>query len=781
MPTRKDYLRGPRIDPRPVTGKETVPELVENAFLAYNAGRLAEGCRLFAERMLEPEVTVGMSLTGAMTPAGLGMSTIIPLIEAGFIDWIVSTGANLYHDAHFGLGLTMHQGTPFIDDVALREEGVVRIYDIFFDYEVLLSTDAYVREVSARPEFQRPMSTAEYHYLLGGYILEREQALGITRKSVLGVAHRCSVPIYTSSPGDSSIGMNVAEQALAGSQLRFDVSADVNETSAIVFAAKVSGGKSGVLIIGGGGPQNFVLQTQPQIQEGPGVSEKGDDHYPQLPHAPPHTRGGAHPQRVRGVPPAPPPRDHPAELPGPQRGFCPVRADQAGPRPERPEARLARVRVRDRALTHGTAARSDRRPQVPPRRDRLRRGAVGHLHHAGRRRAAVLAAVRLPGDGRCGGGGLRAGGAGADRGVLPGAPSRVRHRRLLGGHGLRRGARRLAGRRAHGALRLARDVRHHGRPGVRAGGARIPAARAVTAGAGAAARDRPRLDQPRRAAGGAVRRAAPPPVGGRGGGQWRPGADRRGAVRARHGGVRRIRRAGAGLDRLPPRPRRHRAHDGSRRGGRDGVPGLSTGGGDRAPHADADLDVHRWSDGYLRGERPHRLGADVHAPRPRPVRRGVRPPIRGLGTRRRRAGVVGRRPDGRPGVRTVEWGAGARLRSRFRAGRAGVRRAPARDRDAHVHRAPGRDVVPLYLVQRAPLRRDLRRRPPSGAGLGAGGVRALLPPRRGRHRAPPRRALVGPVRAAPRDADPAGRGGAGWPGGIGGAGGGGAGHGPGWG
>ena len=99
--------------------------------------------------MLEPEVTVGMSLTGAMTPAGLGMSTIIPLLEAGFVDWIISTGANLYHDAHFGLGLAMHQGTPFVDDVELREKGVVRIYDVFFDYNVLLSTDDFVREVSA--------------------------------------------------------------------------------------------------------------------------------------------------------------------------------------------------------------------------------------------------------------------------------------------------------------------------------------------------------------------------------------------------------------------------------------------------------------------------------------------------------------------------------------------------------------------------------------------------------------------------------------------------------
>ncbi len=291
MTSRRDFLRGARIDPKPITGRETVSELVDNAFLAYNAGRLGEACRLFSERMLEPDVTVGMSLTGAMTPAGLGMSTIIPLIEAGFVDWIVSTGANLYHDAHFGLGLAMHRGSPFADDVELREHGVVRIYDIFFDYEVLLSTDAYIREVSAAPEFQRPMSTAEYHYLLGGYILERETALGISRKSLLGVAHDCGVPIYTSSPGDSSIGMNVAEQALAGSRLRFDPSADVNETSAIVFDAKATGGKSGVLIVGGGSPKNFVLQTEPQIQEVLGISEKGHDYYLQITDARPDTGG----------------------------------------------------------------------------------------------------------------------------------------------------------------------------------------------------------------------------------------------------------------------------------------------------------------------------------------------------------------------------------------------------------------------------------------------------------------------------------------------------------
>ena len=285
------YLRGRRINPKPITGKESVADLLDDAFLAYNAGRLREGCLLFTERMLAPDVTVGMSLTGAMTPAGLGMSSLIPLMEAGFVDWIISTGANLYHDAHFALGLALHQGTPSANDVELRDKGVVRIYDIFFDYTVLLSTDAFVREVSAGKEFQRAMSTAEYHYLLGRYLREREKALGLTRRSVLSAAYDLGVPIYTSSPGDSSIGMNVAEQALAGSKLRFDVSADVNETAAIVLEAKRSNGKSAAFIVGGGSPKNFLLQTEPQIQEVLGIDEKGHDFFLQMTDARPDTGG----------------------------------------------------------------------------------------------------------------------------------------------------------------------------------------------------------------------------------------------------------------------------------------------------------------------------------------------------------------------------------------------------------------------------------------------------------------------------------------------------------
>jgi deoxyhypusine synthase len=284
-------LGGKPIAPRPLRGDETVVDLVDNAFLAFNAGRLREGCELFTQRMLAEDATVGMSLTGAMTPAGLGMSTVIPLIEAGFIDWIVSTGANLYHDAHFALGYSLHRGNPFADDVDLREHGVVRIYDVYVDYGALLRTDDFIRGVSKNDEFQRPMSSAEYHFLLGKYLKERERALGLKYKSLLTVAHEHGVPIYTSSPGDSSIGMNVAEIALDGYELAYDVSADVNETAAIVLDAKRSGGKSGVLIVGGGSPKNFVLQTEPQIQEVLGIEEVGHDYFLQITDARPDTGG----------------------------------------------------------------------------------------------------------------------------------------------------------------------------------------------------------------------------------------------------------------------------------------------------------------------------------------------------------------------------------------------------------------------------------------------------------------------------------------------------------
>jgi len=273
---------GRKLDPTPIQPGLTVAQMVDEHLFAYNAARLREACQLLARKVMQPEVTVGVTLSGALTPTGLGGSAIVPLIEGGYIDWIISTGANLYHDIHRSLGFELFQTTPFTDDLSLREGHVIRIYDILFDQEVLLKSDAYLREVMRLPEFQKRMSTAEMHYRLGKYVREREKVLGTKYRSVLGAAFEAGVPIYTSSPGDSTIGMNVAALRLMGSEIGFDPEADVNETTAIVYEAKATGGQSAVIIFGGGSPKNFILQTEPQIQEVLGIAEKGHDYFIQV-------------------------------------------------------------------------------------------------------------------------------------------------------------------------------------------------------------------------------------------------------------------------------------------------------------------------------------------------------------------------------------------------------------------------------------------------------------------------------------------------------------------
>ena len=291
-PNRQRYLSGRRILPKPITGKEKASQLLDGAFLAYNAARLREGCELLVQRILQPDVTVAMSLAGALTPAGLGCSCIVPLIKAGFVDWIVSTGANLYHDLHFAFNLPLHAGRHFFDDTDLRRNDLVRIYDVLLGHsDCLLATDEALRQILMHEEFQQTMGTARLHHLIGKYAAQAERASGLKDVSVLAAAYRCGVPIYTSSPGDSAIGMIIAGMALEGYQLRIDPVIDVNETASIVLAAKRNGGKSAVLLIGGGSPKNFVLQTEPHIQEILRLEDTGHDYFFQVTDARPDTGG----------------------------------------------------------------------------------------------------------------------------------------------------------------------------------------------------------------------------------------------------------------------------------------------------------------------------------------------------------------------------------------------------------------------------------------------------------------------------------------------------------
>lgn len=306
-PMKEKYLSGKRILPEPISGASGIRDIIDNLD-AYNGGRLRAACHLLRDRYSREDVTVGLSLAGALTPAGLGPSAVIPLMKHGFVDWITATGANMYHDMHFAFNLPMFRGSHNVDDADLRNKGVTRIYDILFDYEdVLMETDRRLRKILIRPEFQREMGTREFYHHLGKILDEYEKAGGTGEVSILAAAYRCGIPVFTSSPGDSTIGMNIAGVELLAEaaglerhfRLKINPSIDVNDSTAIILnAKKYENGKTGVILIGGGSPKNFVLQTEPQIQEVLMIPEAGQDYDINITDARPDTGG------LSGAPPS---------------------------------------------------------------------------------------------------------------------------------------------------------------------------------------------------------------------------------------------------------------------------------------------------------------------------------------------------------------------------------------------------------------------------------------------------------------------------------------------
>jgi deoxyhypusine synthase len=272
------YLQGKQIRYYRPQGSADVRQLIDAGFQAFNAGRLSEACHIYADKMLAPasDTTIGLTVAGALTPAGLG-GCAIELMERGLIDFIISTGANLYHDLHYALNFQLHRGSPFLDDVELYEQGIIRIYDVLFPATVLLETDAYIREFLVRSGLSGAISTSEFHYQLGRDLLQRNPACA--EYSVVAKAAQCDLPIYTSSPGDSSIGMNIAyHELMNGSSLMIDPNKDVNEVCAIILG----GHQNGCVILGGGSPKNFYLQGQPTLWEVYGIPKGGNDYFIQI-------------------------------------------------------------------------------------------------------------------------------------------------------------------------------------------------------------------------------------------------------------------------------------------------------------------------------------------------------------------------------------------------------------------------------------------------------------------------------------------------------------------
>lgn len=289
-------MSGTAIEPLRLEAGGTVADLIDTVYArsGFNARRLAEAAQLYA-RMLQGHMTVGMTIAGAMTP--IGMSGVVnSLIEAGFVDFIISTGANLYHDLHRPYGAPMVQGSHEIDDNSLADAGIARIYDVFIgDEETLMATDRRILEALEDLDYTQPFSTARLHYVLGTAV---ERSAPHPEKSLVVQAARCAVPVYTSSPGDSSIGMNLAVPYLLDRPVQLNPILDVIETAAIVGSAE----QNGVVMLGGGSPKNFYLQTQPtlhQILRDP--SKGGHDCFIQLTVDSPHWGGlsGATPQEAR--------------------------------------------------------------------------------------------------------------------------------------------------------------------------------------------------------------------------------------------------------------------------------------------------------------------------------------------------------------------------------------------------------------------------------------------------------------------------------------------------
>jgi deoxyhypusine synthase len=277
---------GRKIDPPIVTANMTVQQLINfYGSTGYNARRLAEAAEILKE-MIDTKSTVCLTLAGAMTPIGIGR-TISAMIETGFIDWIVSTGANVYHDLHFAYDLPVRQGHFDVDDDILYSKQIVRIYDVYIkEMGTLQAQDIVVqREIKrAKKVIPQNASTADIAYALGKAAKENSK---YPEKSFLVKAYEHKVPVYMPAISDSSIGLNMLPLLFEDKSILPNVILDVAESAAILWKSERSGG----LELGGGVPKNFFQQTGPALYQILKIKEGGQDYLIQITDARPDTGG----------------------------------------------------------------------------------------------------------------------------------------------------------------------------------------------------------------------------------------------------------------------------------------------------------------------------------------------------------------------------------------------------------------------------------------------------------------------------------------------------------
>ncbi|MCI0571869.1 MAG: deoxyhypusine synthase family protein [Myxococcaceae bacterium] len=277
---RAAYAQARRVNPRPITGRERPIELLEHAFPAYVGRQERTGYELM-RRSFDEGASVFLTLSGAMTPAGLHQSCLIPLIERGVISALTTTGANLYHDAHRIIGHAIREVNPNAGDLQMRLARVIRIYDLGFWEEALLDTDRLFSAIMRGPEFQRKMTTPEFHFLLGKAVYRIEKQLGVKQPSLLSTCYKHAVPIWVGAVQDGSIFLNVVKlRRLLGEQFKFelDINEDVYSMAAMQHYARHHFNKRlAIWILGGGVPKNYTLQGEPLLDQILGVPTQGFD------------------------------------------------------------------------------------------------------------------------------------------------------------------------------------------------------------------------------------------------------------------------------------------------------------------------------------------------------------------------------------------------------------------------------------------------------------------------------------------------------------------------
>jgi len=278
------HFKGKDIPHIKLDPKMSIEDLVEvYSKTGFNARQLGEAAKLYA-KMIKDNATICLTVSGAMTPVGFG-GIIKSLIEKGFVDWIVTTGANVYHEDHFAWGLPVKQGHFEVDDMKLYDMEIVRIRDIFIKfYETLEAEDQVIQKIFKKNLIDKPFTSAEFCNLIGQVSKKKSK---YPMRSFVTTAYEYDVPVYVPALLDSSLALNLAVHRLRDKLYKLDFVREIIEQAAIVYNSK----RSGILELGGGVPKNTAQQTGPLLDQILRRDDGGQDYIIQITDARPDTGG----------------------------------------------------------------------------------------------------------------------------------------------------------------------------------------------------------------------------------------------------------------------------------------------------------------------------------------------------------------------------------------------------------------------------------------------------------------------------------------------------------